>query len=84
MSATGGGLPICPRLGAAVDFIVEDEDMREVARWVTANTPCDRLCCYGPGLPIHVSYGPDHSRQIVEMRPTAAGRLVPRVVASLG
>jgi hypothetical protein len=25
---------ICPRLGAAVDFIVEDENMREVADWV--------------------------------------------------
>ncbi len=78
------GLPICPRLGAAVDFIVEDEDMREVARWVAANTPFDRLYFYGPGLPIHLSYGPDHSRQIVEMRSTAAGRLVPRVVADLG
>jgi DNA phosphorothioation-associated putative methyltransferase len=78
------GLPICPRLGAAVDFIVDDEDMREVARWVAANTDFDRLYFYGPDLPVHVSFGPDHSRQIVEMRPTAAGRLVPRVVAGLG
>ena len=78
------GRPICPRLGAAVDFIVDDEDMREVARWVAANTAFDRLYFYGTDLPIHVSYGPDHSRQIVEMRPTAAGRLVPRVVANLG
>ena len=78
------GKPICPRLGAAVDFIVDDEDMLEVARWVAANTPFDRLYFYGPDLPIHVSYGPDHSRQVVEMRPTAAGRLVPRVVAGLG
>lgn len=78
------GLPICPRMGAAVDFIVDDEDMREVARWLVANTPFDRIYFYGPDLPIHVSYGPDHSRQIVEMRPTAAGRLVPRVVAGLG
>lgn len=78
------GLPVCPRLGAAADFIVDDEDMREVARWVAANTAFDRLYYYGPDLPIHVSYGPDHSRQIVEMRPTTAGRLVPRVVAGLG
>jgi len=26
-----------------VDFMVDDEDMREVARWVVANTPFDRL-----------------------------------------
>lgn len=78
------GLPVCPRLGAAIDFIVDDEDMRDVARWVAANTAFDRLYYYGPDLPIHVSSGPDHSRQIVEMRPSAAGRLVPRVVAGLG
>ena len=78
------GLPICPRLGAAVDFIVDDEDMREVARWAVANTAFDRLYYYGPDLPIHVSYGPDHSRQVVEMRPSAARRLVPRVVTDLG
>jgi hypothetical protein len=78
------GKPICPRLGAAADFIVEDEDMLEVARWVVANTPFDRLYFYGRDLPIYVSFGPDHGRQIVEMRPKAAGRLVPRVVPSLG
>ena len=76
------GKPICARLGAAVDFIVADEDMREVARWVAEHTPFDRLYFYGPDLPIHVSYGPDHSRQVVRMVPTANGRLVPRVVAA--
>ncbi len=74
------GLPICPRLGAAVDFIVDDEDMLEVARWVVANTPFDRLYFYGSDLPIHVSFGPDHSRQVVRMVPATGGRLVPRVV----
>ena len=34
---------ICERVGAAVDFIVEDEDMFEVANWVFNNTPVDRL-----------------------------------------
>jgi hypothetical protein len=78
------GLPVCPRRGAAVDLIVDEEDMRDVARWLAANTAFDRLYYYGPDLPIHVSYGPDHIRQMVEMRPTAAGRLVPRVVTGLG
>jgi len=33
-----------------------------------------------PDLPVHVSFGPDHSRQVVRMVPAAGGRLVPRVV----
>ena len=74
------GKPICPRLGAAVDFIVEDESMLEVARWVTVNTPFDRLYYYDDTLPIHVSYGPDQSRQVVWMKPGPSGRLVPRVI----
>ncbi|WP_295432217.1 hypothetical protein [uncultured Thiodictyon sp.] len=74
------GQPICGRLGAAVDFLVEDENMLEVAQWVAANTPFDRLYVYGEDLPIHVSYGPNHDRQIVRMTPGRSGRLVPRVV----
>ncbi len=75
------GRIVCARLGAAVDFIVEDEDMLEVAQWVAANTPFDRLYFYGPDRPIHVSYGPNHDRQIVRMVRSTSGRLVPRVVA---
>ena len=74
------GNPICPRLGAAVDFLVEDEDMLEVARWVAAKTPFDRLYFYGPDRPIHVSHGPAHSRQVVAMRAGPSGRLVPRQI----
>jgi DNA phosphorothioation-associated putative methyltransferase len=76
------GRPICPRLGAAVDFIVEDEDMLEVARWIATETPFDRLYVYGPDLPIHVSYGPDRTGQVVRMMPGKSGRLVPRVVTA--
>jgi hypothetical protein len=75
------GQPICPRLGAAVDFMVEDEDMLEVARWVAANTPFDRLYFYGDDLPVHVSYGPDQSRQVVMMVAGPSGRLVPRLTS---
>ncbi|MBK1644821.1 peptidase M15 [Thiocapsa imhoffii] len=74
------GHPICSRLGAAVDFIVEDEDMLEVARWVASETPFDRLYVYGEDQPIHVSHGPDQSRQVVLMRPGPSGRLVPRCI----
>ena len=73
------GKPICSRLGAAVDFIVEDEDMLEVAEWLAANTPFDRLYFYGADKPIHVSYGPEHKREWVDMRVSASGRLIPSV-----
>jgi len=75
------GNSVCPRLGAAVDFIVEDESMLEVAQWIVANTPFDRLYFYGEGKPIHVSYGPEHARQIVRMVAGPSGRLLPRVTS---
>ncbi len=56
--------------------------MLEVARWVVTNTPFDRLYFYGPDLPIHVSYGPENSRQVVRMVAAGkSGRLVPRVTS---
>lgn len=74
------GNPVCTRQGAAADFIVDDEDMREVAQWVVTNTPFDRLYFYGPDLPIHVSYGPENNRQVVQMMKGKQGRLLPRVI----
>ena len=73
------GQLICKRMGAACDFLVEDEDMEEVALWVAANTPFDRLYYYGKDRPIHVSFGPEHQRQFVEMRRTVDNRQVPHV-----
>jgi hypothetical protein len=73
------GHPVCPRLGAAADFMVEDESMLEVAHWVVANTPFDRLYYYGDGQPIHVSFGPESARQVVRMLTGESGRLIPRV-----
>lgn len=73
--------PICPRLGAAVDFLVEDEDMHEVASWVIENTPFDRLYFYGSDRPIHVSFGPEFNRQIVVLLPTRTGAKRPAVVS---
>jgi hypothetical protein len=74
-----GGTLICDRLGAACDFIVDDEDMEEVALWIAAHTPFDRLYFYGKGRPIHVSFGPQHSRQFVDMKVSDLGRLYPRL-----
>jgi DNA phosphorothioation-associated putative methyltransferase len=74
--------PICDRLGAACDFIVEDEDMREVADWIIANLPFDRLYFYGPDRPIHISYGPQNSLAAYQMARTASGAVVPKRYAS--
>lgn len=61
------GTPVCARLGAAVDFIVDDEDMLEVAKWIADELPFDRMYIYGPDRPLHLSYGPEHNRQVVVM-----------------
>ena len=68
-------------LGAAIDFMVEYENMLEVAQWVAVNTPFDRLYFYGEDQPIHVSFGPNHNRQIVRMVLSTSGRLLPRVIS---
>ncbi|WP_448203533.1 DNA phosphorothioation-associated putative methyltransferase [Azospirillum sp. sgz302134] len=72
------GQPICSRLGMAVDFLVRDEDMLEVARWIVVNTPFDRLYYYGPDRPLHVSHGPNNSRQAFSMLENEQGRRLPK------
>jgi len=76
---TKSGNAICPRLGAAVDFLVRDESMLEVANWIAINLPFDRLYYYGENRPIHVSFGPEMKGEFVEIISTATGRRVPRV-----
>jgi DNA phosphorothioation-associated putative methyltransferase len=71
------GNPICDRLGAAVDFIVEDECMLEVAQWIVVNTPFDRLYFYGADRPIHISFSVAPVGQVTVMRQTVQGRLIP-------
>jgi len=72
------GKPICERGGAACDFIVDDEDMREVADWILGNTKIDRLYYYAPDRPVHVSYEPTERRAAFQMVPNARGALTPR------
>ncbi|BBA35316.1 peptidase M15A [Methylocaldum marinum] len=72
------GKSICPRLGAAADFLVRDEDMAEVARWIMANLPYDRLYYYGSDKPVHVSYSEHPTGEAYEMR-VVGRRRVPRV-----
>jgi len=77
---TNGNL-ICPRLGAAVDFSIADKNMLEVAQWIVSNTDFDRLYFYGEDRPIHVSFGPDHSKQAVRMVRSKNGNLMPSVTS---
>jgi len=74
--------PICKRLGAAVDFIVTDESIFEVAQWIVQHTPFDRLYFYGARRPLHVSYGPDNRQEIVIMKENCDGRRIPQVIAA--
>ena len=72
------GALVCGRGGAACDFLVEDENMREVAEWIIANLPFDRLYFYGPDRPIHVSYAPEPARLSYQMVSTPSERSMPR------
>ncbi len=69
------GKPICSRRGAAVDFIVEYEDMRDVARWIASHCAFDRMYLYGDDRPLHVSVGPDASRDVYEMLEKSSRRI---------
>lgn len=75
------GNPKCSRRGAAVDFLVEDEDMREVAKWISRHCEFDRLYFYGSNRPLHVSVGPQNSRLCFTLGEVAERR-IPRKVSS--
>ena len=71
------GALVCERGGAACDFIIENEDMREVAEWIVANLPFDQLYFYGSDRPVHVSYAPEPARLPYRMLTSTGGRLMP-------
>ena len=63
-----------------MDFIVDDEDMLEVAQWVVANVPFDRLYYYGKDRAIHVSISESPVNQVTLMLTNGNGRQVPKTV----
>jgi DNA phosphorothioation-associated putative methyltransferase len=71
------GTLICKRAGASCDFMVDDEDMLDVADWILKNLPFDRLYVYGEKRPIHVSVGPESSKQAFHLKVTPSGRVIP-------
>ncbi len=72
-----GGKPICPRLGQAVDFKIEGTSSHRIRAWIAANLPFDRLYLYGADRPLHVSFGPEHSRVVFTMFVAKHGERVP-------
>jgi len=75
------GNPICDRLGMAADFTVPGNSSRELAHWVYENCNFDRIYFYEDDRPIHVSVGPDNSKQLVHMKMGPSGKRVPGVRA---
>jgi hypothetical protein len=69
---------ICERLGAACDFIVEDEDMKEVADWIIENLQFDRLYFYGADRPIHVSFGPSNQKSAFFIQKLDGKKIIPK------
>jgi hypothetical protein len=53
------------RLGAACDFRILDLPSDALVDWIVAQgLPFDSLYFYGADRPIHISYGPQHKRDI--------------------
>src|SRR5262249_32777219 len=71
---------VCQRLGAAVDLIVEDENMREVVDWIRENVAFDRLYFYGNTRPIHISFSPNLKGAVTELVEMPDKTRVPRVL----
>ncbi|MBR8827247.1 MAG: hypothetical protein DSM107014_04970 [Gomphosphaeria aponina SAG 52.96 = DSM 107014] len=61
----------CQRLGAACDFLIINQETEQVVDWILAQKlPFDSLYFYGKERPIHISYGPQHKRDIWTFTPT--------------
>ena len=71
------GKLVCPRQGAAVDLIYPGKNSYQVALWLAQHTPFDRLYLYGPDRPLHISYGSEQKRALVELT-TPHKRRIPK------
>ena len=55
----------CERLGAACDFLIVGLGSDRLVEWILSRKlPFDSLYFYGTDRPIHISYGPQHKRDI--------------------
>ena len=70
--------PVCSRGGAAADFKVPGRSSRELADWIIAELPFDRLYFYGPRRSVHVSWNAQPMGQAWAMVKGPSGRRLPR------
>jgi hypothetical protein len=68
---------VCERGGSACDFIIENESMADVTRFITKYLNFDRIYYYGANRPIHVSVNNVPSRHLQLMSKNAEGRRFP-------
>ncbi|TVU55669.1 MAG: hypothetical protein EA414_00470 [Arthrospira sp. PLM2.Bin9] len=55
----------CSRLGASCDFMIRNLESNQLVDWIIDHhLPFDSLYFYGCDRPIHISYGPQHKRDI--------------------
>jgi hypothetical protein len=55
----------CERLGASCDFIIHGVTTDKVIDWIVENElPFDSLYYYGDSNPLHISYGPQHKKDM--------------------
>jgi hypothetical protein len=73
------GTLVCSRGGAAVDFLVEFENMRDVAKWIASHCAFDRMYFYGEDRPLHVSVGRSSLGTVYEIL-ERSGRRIPRKI----
>lgn len=60
----------CSRLGAACDFKIVGLESNGLMAWILEQQlPFDSLYYYGGNRPIHVSYGPQHKRDLWAFTP---------------
>jgi hypothetical protein len=74
------GARICDRDGIAVDLRVPGRATGAVRDWIVRRLGFDRIYFYGDDRPLHLSWAPEPTGQVVEMLPSAGGRVVPRVI----
>ncbi|GEM79584.1 hypothetical protein [Vibrio superstes] len=69
---------ICARDGASCDIAVKgyENRMHLVALFISEHLPFDRLYFYGSQSPLHISFGPNHSKYIQYRRTREDGRRV--------
>lgn len=74
------GNQICARGGFAVDLIQPNHSSQDIARFIVAELPFDRLYYYGDSRSVHVSHGPENNRAIT-LLVEQNGRLIPRNIS---